>query len=253
MLNRKIKDFKNLNIWVIGASSGIGKALCLELIKREANLFISSRKVELLNKIKDVNPNEVHVLPVDVLDIESLKQSFNQIPSIDLIIYLAADYSPLTIETLDPKTCSHIIDVNLKGAINLSTVVFPRLIKERKGHLSFVASIAGYIGLPSSSVYGATKAALINYTESIYNEAKAYNIDISVVNPGFVKTNLTAKNDFDMPFIMTPEEAAKEMIKGYESGDFAIVFPKKFSYFFRFLRILPYSLHLRLLKKLVKT
>lgn len=252
MMNRKIKDFNNLNVWIIGASSGIGRALSIKLIERGANLYISSRKEHLLKEIEIISPSKVKCLPLDVLEPDQIQVAFNKIAKIDLIIFLAADYSPLSIETLDIKTTSHIIDVNLKGAINLSTIVLPRLLRERTGHLSIVASIAGYIGLPNSSVYGATKAALINFCESIYNEAKVYNVDISVVNPGFVKTNLTAKNDFEMPFIMTPEEAANHMIAGYENGDFAIVFPKAFSFFFRFLRILPYSLHLRLLKKLVK-
>ncbi len=244
---------KNLNVWLIGASSGIGKALSIELLSLGANIYLSSRRTELLSEIYSLAPNQVKLFPLDVLNIEDLKNAFDQMEKVDLIIYLAADYSPLSIKTLDANISSHIIDVNLKGAINLAAVVLPRMIEEKNGHLSFVASIAGYIGLPSSSVYGATKAALINFCESIYNEAKDYNVDISIINPGFVKTELTAKNNFKMPFIMTPKQAALEIIEGYSSGYFAIVFPKTFSYFFRLLRILPYYFHLNLLKKLIRT
>jgi short-subunit dehydrogenase len=252
-VNQKIKDFKNLNIWLIGASSGIGKALSIELLLLGANLNLSSRRIELLNEIKSITPNQVKIFPLDVLNLDELKNAFSQMEKVDLIIYLAADYSPQSINNLDSSISSRIIDVNLKGAVNLAAVTLPRMIKEKRGHLSFVASIAGYIGLPSSSVYGATKAGLINFCESIYNEAKEYNIDISLINPGFVQTELTDKNNFNMPFIMTPKEAALEIIKGYQSGNFAIVFPKFFSYFFRLLRIIPYYFHLKLLKILVKT
>lgn len=251
-MNRKIKSFENVNIWIIGASSGIGRALSVELIEKGARVYISSRKKELLEEIKMLNPQSVNVLPLDVLNIEDIEKAYREIPNVDLVIYLAADYTPMSVEKLDAMVAAKIIDVNLKGAVNVASIVLPRMMKEKKGHISFVASIAGYIGLPQSSIYGATKAGLINFCESIYNELKEYNVDVSVVNPGFVKTNLTDKNDFDMPFIMEPKEAARSMIRGYEKGSFDIVFPKTFSYFFRGIRLLPYSLHLRLVKKLVK-
>lgn len=251
-MNKKIKSFENLNVWIIGASSGIGRALTIELIKLGANLYISSRKKELLDEIKCLNPNRVEVLPLDVLDVRSIDAAFKEIKQLDLVIYLAADYTPMPVSSINVEWASRIIDVNLKGAINVASAVLPRFIQERRGHISFIASIAGYIGLPQSSIYGATKAGLINFCESIYGELKDYNVDVSVVNPGFVKTNLTAKNSFDMPFIMTPEEAAKAMLKGFAQGRFDIVFPKVFSYFFRFLRLLPYPLHLKLAKILVK-
>lgn len=251
-MNRKIKSFENLNVWLIGASSGIGRSLSFELLERGANIYISSRKKELLEEIKTADSKKVTVLPLDVLKINEIENASAQIPKIDLVIFLAADYSPMSVENFNAELANKIIDVNLKGAINLCSVVMPRMMKEKNGHMSFVASIAGYIGLPQSSIYGSTKAGLINFCETIYNELKPYNVDVSIVNPGFVKTNLTAKNEFEMPFIMTPKEAALEMIRGYGSGSFDIVFPKTFSYFFRFMRILPYSLHLRLVKLLVK-
>lgn len=251
-MNKKIKKWNEQHIWLIGASSGIGRALAISLAKRGANLYLSSRKSELLEELQQQFPNLITVYALDVLNSEEIVSTLNKIEKLDMVIGLAADYSPMTIQNFDTKIASHMIDVNLKGAINLTGPVLKRFCRERKGHLSLVASIAGYIGLPQSSVYGATKAALINFCESIYNEAKEFNVDISIINPGFVKTNLTAKNSFPMPFLMTPEEAADEIIKGLERGQFAIVFPKTFSYFFRTLRLLPYRLHLSLIKKMVK-
>jgi short-subunit dehydrogenase len=251
-MNRKIKDWSNLNVWIIGASSGIGNALSLKLLEKGANLYVSSRKEELLNKIKSHSPEKVMVLPLDVLKLEDMKKQFALIPNLDVVIYLAADYSPLSITNFDAAIVSNIIDVNLKGATNMASIVLPNFIQRRTGHLSIVASIAGFVGLPASSAYGATKAAIINMCESFYNEAKDFNVDISVINPGFVKTNLTAKNDFEMPFIMTPEEAADAILKGFSKGKFAITFPTIFSLFFRFARILPYSLQLKFIKKMTK-
>lgn len=251
-MNQKIKNFSHMNIWVIGASSGIGRELCLALSRMGANVYASSRKKELLNSLSLEANYKVIALPLDVLDSEQIELQLKTIPQLDMVIYLAADYTPMSIENFDARIANHIIDVNLKGAINITEKILPIMIKQKKGHISYFASLAGYIGLPQSSVYGATKAAIMNMAESLHPEAQKYNIDISIVNPGFVRTNLTAKNDFDMPLIMTPQMAAEYTIKGYQSGSFDIVYPKIFSYLFRFLRILPYILHLNLAKRLIK-
>lgn len=252
-MNKKITDWNNKNVWLIGASTGIGRALALKLLSLNARVYISSRKENLLEEIRILHPKNATVLPLDVLNLDQITEQFSKISEIDLVIYLAADYSPLSVSHFDIKEVSKIIDVNLKGATNITSVVLPRLIKAKKGHLSFVASVAGYIGLPHSSIYGATKAAIINMAESFYLECKEFNVDISIINPGFVKTNLTSKNEFEMPFIMTPEKAADHILKGFAKGRFDIVFPLGFSLFFRFIRLLPYPIHLRLVKKLVKT
>jgi short-subunit dehydrogenase len=251
-MNKKITSFKNKHVWLIGASTGIGRALAIKLLQEGAIVTISSRKENLLLEIKNEFPDSTIVMPLDVLDQKHIAEQVNKMPILDLIIYLAADYAPLSITNFDAETISRIIDVNLKGATNIASAVFPRLIKQKSGHLSFVASIAGYIGLPHSSIYGATKAALINMAESFYLESKEFNIDISIINPGFVETNLTSKNTFEMPFIMTSEIAADHIVKGFSKGRFDIVFPIGFSLFFRTLRILPYRLHLFLARKLIK-
>ncbi len=252
-MNQKIKNWKDKRIWIIGASTGIGKALSLELLKSGSYLYLSSRKENLLNDIVQQYPNQSKALPLDVLDQVQIRESFKKIEDLDLVIFLAADYSPIEPENFPIETVHKIIEVNINGAMNITDIVLPYFIKKRSGHISYTASIAGYIGLPKSSVYGATKAFLINFAESLYGDVKQYNVDVSIINPGFVKTQLTAKNDFEMPFIMTPVEASLEIKKGFEDGRFDIVFPKAFSLFFRFLRILPYSLHLKLAKTLIKT
>lgn len=254
-MNKKITNWNNQVVWMVGASDGIGASLSKLLLKEGATVFLSSRRKEKLEEVA-TGYSKARVLPLDVLDLNSLTAAMETISSqtkVDLIIYMAADYAPIYSGKIDADTAGRIIDINFKGAVNLSSVAIPFLLKQKRGHFSLVASIAGLIGLPKSSVYGATKAALINFGESLYFDLKPMGLDISVVNPGFVKTRLTEKNDFEMPSIMTAEMAALEIKKGYESGKFAIIFPFAFSLFFRFLRILPYPLHFKLMKSLVKT
>lgn len=251
-MNNKIKNWKNVNVWLVGASDGIGAALAKKLLALGANVTLSSRRKEKLDEIAKDFPN-AKVQTLDVLDLERAREISLGFSKLDLVIFMAADYSPMRSDELDAKRAGQIVDINLKGAINVSTVALDVFKKQKSGHLSLVASIAGFIGLPQSSVYGSTKAALINFGESLYHDLKPMGLDISIVNPGFVKTRLTEKNEFDMPFIMTPEEAADHIIKGYGKGCFAITFPFAFSMFFRTIRVLPYSLHFKLLKALVKT
>jgi short-subunit dehydrogenase len=251
-MNKKIKNWNGLNVWLIGASDGIGAALARNLLKRGVKLTVSSRRKEKLDEVVSGFTN-VKIKVLDVLDLEALKNTMEEMENCDLVIYMAADYSPMTSDKIDPIKAARIIDVNFKGAVNVSSIAISYFVRKGYGHLSLVASIAGLIGLPQSSVYGATKAALINLGESLYHDLKPLGLDVSIVNPGFVKTRLTEKNNFEMPFIMTPEEAAEQIVKGYESGKFSITFPFLFSLFFRTIRVLPYSLHFKLLKALVKT
>lgn len=250
-MNKKIKNWNGLKVWLVGASDGIGAALAKDLLKRGVILSVSSRRKEKLEEVTRGFPN-ARLFPLDVMDQAALLKAYSEMGDIDLVIYMAADYSPLKSEAINAEIAGKIIDVNFKGAVNLTSVVIPSFVAKKSGHLSLVASIAGLVGLPASSVYGATKAALINFGESLYFDLHRQGIDISLVNPGFVKTRLTEKNTFEMPSIITPEEASAYIIAGYEKGKFAITFPFMFSLFFRLLRILPYSLHFKIMEKAVK-
>ncbi|NOT79362.1 MAG: SDR family NAD(P)-dependent oxidoreductase [Bacteriovoracaceae bacterium] len=251
-MNKKITNWKNKKVWLVGASDGIGAALAKKFLSEGVDLYVSSRRKEkLLDVVKGYS--NATVLAFDVTDLSAAEEAIKQIPELDLVIFMAADYSPMKSDNLDAKRAGQIVDVNLKGAINISSVAIEKFLKQKRGHLSLVASVAGFVGLPESSVYGATKAALINFGESLAHDLKPLGLDISIVNPGFVKTRLTEKNEFDMPFIMTAEEAALEIFKGYGTGKFAITFPFIFSLFFRTIRVLPYCLHFKMMKALVKT
>ena len=143
------------------------------------------------------------------------------------------------------------IDVNLNGFLNLLNVITPQMVKQKSGQIAVIASVAGYCGLPKSFAYGASKAALINLCEGIYPELQKHGIAISVINPGFVKTRLTDKNSFKMPFIISVKSAAEEIVKGLQKRQFEIHFPKKFTFFLKVLRLLPYRVFFFITKKIV--
>ena len=189
-------------------------------------------------------PGEVFVNKVDVIDVNSLIKARDKIVQnfgqIDLVIFCSALYQPTSALNFNLTTAKQTIDVNLNGFLNLLHVITPQMLKQKGGQIAVIASVAGYCGLPQSFAYGASKAALINLCEGIYPEMQKQGIAISVINPGFVKTRLTSKNSFKMPFIISPKSAAELIVKGLEKKQFEIHFPKKFTFFLKVLRLLPY-------------
>lgn len=247
--------------WIIGASHGIGEALVKKYFDQGFDLMISARSLEKLEEIRaeilaknSAANNQILVSKIDVCDVNSLQKScakiMEKLQKIDLVIFASALYQPTKAVDFDLAKAQETIAVNLGGALNLLHVILPQMLKQKFGHIAFIASVAGYRGLPQSFAYGASKAGLINLCEGIYPELKRKNIDISVINPGFVKTRLTAKNPFTMPFIITSENAADRIFAGLEAKKFEIHFPKKFTYFLKLLRILPNYLFLKIIQKI---
>ncbi len=244
--------------WIIGASHGIGEALVKNYYDQGYNLAISARDLEKLEQIKTqlILPNRGQILvsKVDVCDHQSLQKSCAEIvqnfQKIDLVIFCSALYQPSLAIGFDLALARQTIEVNLVGALNLFDVILPQMTAQKFGQIGIVASVAGYVGLPKSFAYGASKAALINLCEGIYPELKKQGIALSVINPGFVKTRLTDQNRFSMPFIISPQSAAAEISKGLAAQKFEIHFPKKFTFFLKFLRILPYQIFFFLTKKI---
>jgi short-subunit dehydrogenase len=194
------------------------------------------------------------VFALDITDTETTRRTAQAIKAtfgtIDRVIFLAAAYTPMKIDMLDMAVTKKIIDINLTGAFNLIDAILPILKTQKsKGQLALCGSVAGYIGLPNAQPYSATKAAIINLAESLYAEYQQI-IDIKLINPGFVSTPLTDKNDFVMPFIISPQKAAKAIANGLLSRSFEIHFPKKFTFFLKLLKLLPYALSLKLIKNI---
>lgn len=243
------KYFQDRSIWIIGASSGIGAALAKQLALEGARVIISARSADKLEALSAEIGAEAYAL--DVTKFEDIKNIAEKIGKINSVVFMAGIYTPMNFDNMNLSDANHIIDINFKGALNAVLAVLPILKKQKFGQIALCASIAGYRGLPNAQPYGATKAALINLAESLRLELSPSNIDVKVINPGFVKTQLTDKNRFDMPAIITPEQAAQAIIKGLKDNAFEIHFPKKFTYFAKCLRILPNWIYFKLAKKLV--
>jgi len=193
------------------------------------------------------------LLPCDAVDGESLAQAWARLldawGGVDVAIYLAGDYTPMHADAIDMAVARRLLDVNLIGAIAFTALVAPQLKSQRAGQIALTASVAGYCGLPKSLIYGASKAALINFTETLYLDLAPHGVGVRVINPGFVATPLTAQNDFTMPALQTPEQAAAAIVAGFASGDFAIDFPKRFTRVMKLLAHLPYRLFFPLVSR----
>lgn len=248
----RITQWNNRRVWIIGASSGIGAALAHQLSALGAQLALTSRRAEALHAL---NIPQALCLAADSTQAQRMQEVhahlLEQWGGIDLIVYMAGDYEPTSVDHLDPERALRIIDVNFTAVVHLTHLIVPHL-KPGQG-VAWVASVAGYRGLPHSLPYGPSKAALIHWAQCMRLELHPRGIGVWVVNPGFVRTRLTNKNQFDMPFIITPEQAAQAMIQGWAKEHFEIHFPKRFSFMLKALSWLPWSLYEKLITRWVKT
>lgn len=245
--------------WVIGASTGIGKALSQKLSTEGYTVALSARTEEALSSFRE----ELEALgsyalcvPCDVTDLESLKNAKEMIlkdfKSIDLMVFAAGIYTPMSLKHYNHQQSLETLNVNLTGAFNVFETLKEEALSEKKCHLVWISSVAGYRGLPNSGAYGVSKAALINFAEIQRIELENHNTKVQVVNPGFVKTRLTDKNDFPMPSLLTSEQAADYIYNGLFKGVFEINFPPLFAFSMKTLRIMPNWLYIYLVQKLLK-
>ncbi len=243
--------YNNKHIWIIGASTGIGRALAVELSQQGATLALSARREDKLKTLNVDLGGQHHVFPLDVADTDgfievakTVKETFSQL---DSVIFMAAIYDPAPLSKLNIETAHQMVDINLNGAFNTVHAVLPILKEQGNGQLVLCGSVAGYRGLPNGQPYSATKAAVINLAESLRAEERT--LDIKVINPGFVRTPLTDKNDFEMPMMIEAEAAAKIIAKELQTKRFEIHFPKRFTFLMKFLKILPSFLYFKLISK----
>ena len=169
-----------------------------------------------------------------------------------MAIYLAGDYVPMRAWELDTAKAQRMINVNFTGAVSFAACVVPQLLRQASGQIAFVASVAGYRGLPKSLIYGPTKAALINFAEALYLDLEPKGIGVRVINPGFVATPLTAQNDFTMHALLTPEQAAAATLRGFAGTTFEIDYPKRFTRMMKLLSHLPYRIYFPLIRRLTR-
>lgn len=236
-------------VWVTGASSGLGRALSLELARRGKRLVLTARKTDALDQLRDelLTNNQtlqVEIAPGDVSDAERMAEIVQMAEAwggIDTAVLNAGIYIPVDATDPDLQAFHTTFDVNLKGTANCVVPLIKAMKPRKRGKITLVASVAGYSGLPMASAYGATKAGLINMAEALRFDTERMGLTIQLVNPGFVETPATDENPFDMPFLMKVDDAARRMADGLETDRFEITFPRRFTYQLKFLRLLPFD------------
>ncbi len=242
-LNPPLRAWAGRWVWLVGASSGIGRALAEALHREGARVIVSARSEKALRDFETTHPGS-HALPLNVTDAASIRDATTQVlawaggaPA--LVVYCAGHYRPQRATALDAEELQRHLDVNYRGALHLLAAVLPPMLAAGSGHLSLVGSVAGYRGLPKALAYGPTKAALHNLAEVLHLDLRPQGLGVSIVNPGFVATPLTRQNDFEMPALISADEAAQEMLRGWARGRFEIHFPRRFTRWMRGLRLLP--------------
>jgi len=242
--------------WLVGASSGIGAAMVDQLVARGHRVAISARGRERLEERAARDPDRVMALAVDVTRLDSLIEARDRLVEAwgapDSIILNAGDYEPMGLADFDPALFERLMRVNFLGAVNGIEAVRDLFLGRGRGEIVLTASVAGYRGLPYAAPYGASKAAMINLAESLRPELERGGVSIRVINPGFVRTRLTDKNDFAMPGRIEPERAAELIVDGLARGGFEILAPRGFGWVMKLLRILPYGLYFRLTRRMLK-
>ena len=242
-------------IWITGASSGIGKALAEKFASEGWKVAASARRKEILDEMS--SHENIFSYPLDVTNQDQIKISFEKIiedfNGLDLCVFSSGTYDPKLEQEINVKQNKFVMETNFFGVLYCINTVENYFKNKKNGHISIVSSVAAYRGLPNSSGYGPSKAALTNLTESLYFDFKKHNVRISLVSPGFIKTPLTDKNEFPMPFIKSPEFAAEKMFNGLtKSKAFEIHFPKALTILLKIFRVLPYKIYLFLIDKGVK-
>jgi len=242
-----MNDYAGRIIWIIGASSGIGHALAIEMDRRGAKLILSARQSEKLQGLNTELGGRHRVYPVDVTDAGEVEKAATDIFSskINSVVFLAGIYHPTKLSALNLQDCRDILATNLGGAFNLIAAVLPHY----PAQIALCASVVGYRGLPNAQPYGATKAGLINLAESLRAEMRGTGVDVKLINPGFVRTPMTAKNDFPMPMMIEPAEAASAIADGLLGRAFEIHFPKRFTWLLKLAQLIPDRLYFALVPK----
>ena len=258
-MNPRITDWHGRHVWLVGASSGIGRATASRLHGLGAQVTVSARGAQALQAFVAEHPG-AQALPLDATDgvvlaaaAQTLLQRHGRI---DLAMYCAGHYTGMQASNFDLADAVRHQQINYVGALNLLGAVLPTLLRQgaagQPANISLVGSVAGYRGLPNALAYGPTKAALINLAEVLLFDLAPRGVGVSLINPGFVETPLTAQNSFHMPALITPEAAAEAIVQGWAAGEFEIHFPKRFTRLLKVLRQLPDSLYFAAMRRAVR-
>jgi short-subunit dehydrogenase len=253
--NLPLQDWRGKRVWLVGASSGIGLACAQALQAAGAHLVISARDVGALSdwaKQSESEGKRLELLPLDVtngLQVTQVTQVVVANGPIDMLLYCAGHYRAQRATEFDLSDMLRHQEVNYNGMLRVLGEVLPVMLQQGSGHISLVSSVAGWRGLPNGLAYGPTKAAMTHLAETLYMDLQDRNIGVSLISPGFVATPLTAQNNFQMPALLSPEQAAQAMLKGWADGEFDIHFPKRFTLWLKIMRVLPYRMYFALVRR----
>jgi len=254
-MNQPIQNWQGRRVWLVGASSGIGLACAKALQAAGAHVTVSARDLGTLSEWAAVCKTQglpVELMSLDVTDALQVKYVARQVAAagpLDLVLYCAGHYRAQRATAFDLNDMLRHQDVNYNGMLRVLDAVLPVFLQQGHGHISLVSSVAGWRGLPNGLAYGPTKAAVTHVAETLYMDLQDKGIGVSVINPGFVATPLTAQNNFQMPALITPEEAANAMLAGWAEGLFDIHFPKRFTSWLKLMRLLPYRIYFALVRR----
>lgn len=242
-LNPPLSNWHGSTVWLVGASTGIGRATASLLHAQGARVIVSARNAEALDRFVQQHPGAV-ALALDATDRQAVTAAAALVLAsgrLDGMVYCAGHYHEMRADAMDVPDMLRHLQINYVGALHLLDAVLPHLLATAPGNgfISLVGSVAGYRGLPLSLAYGPTKAALINLAQTLYLDLHEKHIGVSIINPGFVETPLTAHNKFSMPALISPEQAATEILRGWARGEFEIHFPKRFTWWMKMLSLLP--------------
>ncbi|NJS35473.1 MAG: SDR family NAD(P)-dependent oxidoreductase [Brachymonas sp.] len=250
-LNPKITDWRGKRVWLVGASTGIGRATAELLHTKGAKVIVSARSQAALTELAQKHAG-LEVLALDATDEAAVKVAARQLLAaspLDMVMYCAGMYQPMRAQEMQSAAMVQHMQVNYHGAVFVTQAVLPSMLAAKRGHLSYVSSVAGFRGLPKSLAYGPTKAALINMAEALYIDLHDEGLGVSLINPGFVDTPLTSQNTFHMPALITPAQAAQEIVSGWEKGKFEMHFPKRFTAWLKLMRSAPDALYFKMTRR----
>lgn len=241
-----MREWQGKRYWLVGASDGLGAALAEVMSRAGVHVVLSARSEDRLNALADRLPGPCSVQVVDVADSDSVAAAADAIGEIDGVVFLAGVYWPMSAKEWDATAATAMADVNFTGLMRVMGAAVPPMVTRDAGHVVITGSLSGFRGLPGAIGYAASKAGTMSLAESMYADLRKTGVDVQLANPGFIRTRLTDKNDFKMPFIMEPDAAARLMFEHMNTGHFKESFPRVFSWLFRASQFLPDWIYYRL-------
>jgi NADP-dependent 3-hydroxy acid dehydrogenase YdfG len=233
--------------WLVGASEGLGRALAHRMSAAGAELVLSARSDDRLRELVAELPGTAMAVPCDVASMDSVRAAAAQAGELDGVVFLSGVYWPQGAQEWDADQVATMCDVNFTGCARVLGVVVPGMVERKRGHVVLTGSLSGFRGLPGSIGYSASKAGVMALAECMQADLRRTGVQVQLANPGFIKTRLTEKNDFSMPFLMTPEQAAAAMFDHMQTDTFKVSFPWLFSLLFRGGQLMPDWLWYRLM------